>query len=145
MEKNHAHIFSNIVLENLGKHYAHRSDKIPVLKATRLSLIDFVLSVHISEIVINTFRLMPSSLLQVLLVELSNFDKNLYCSIFLSLGLDWIKGSVRHLTCVNVSVSTFCGSYLWPETFNNSLFFNAHQCPRNKVSFIITFNTFSYP
>ena len=88
MEKNHAHIFSNIVLKCFCKHYADRSDKIPVLKATKLSLIDFVLSVYISEIVISTFRLIPSGLLQVLLVEPNNFDKNSNCTLYSILGVD---------------------------------------------------------
>ena len=69
-----------MVLKNFCKHYALRSDKELALKVVKLFKNDFLLSVIISEIiVILTFQLIPSILLQVFLVEPDNYNENLDC------------------------------------------------------------------
>ena len=88
-------------------------------------MILFYLSIFLRWlIVIYTFQLMPSSLLQVLLVESSNLNENLNCTLYSIHGVDWIKGLVRYVNSVNVfvSVPTSCGSYFLPETSTSTLF-----------------------
>ena len=118
MERKYSHVFTNIVLKTFCKHYTSRSNRKPTSKVFKLSLNDFVLSVYISElIVIYTFWLMPSSLF-VLLVEPSNFNENLNCTLHSIPGVD----CRRLVSSMNVSVITLRASYLLSEILTTSWF-----------------------
>ena len=73
-------------------------------------------------IVIYTFWLIPSHLLQVLLVEPGNFNENLNHTLYSVPGMDWIKGSVRFINGVNVCLPTLCGSDVLQEILTTPLF-----------------------
>ena len=75
MERKHANIF--LFLKNFCKHYTPRSDKESALKVLKFFKNDFALSGNIfGMIVIYTFWLMPSSPLQELFLNITNFNKN---------------------------------------------------------------------